>query len=61
MGWMTATGAAMNHSARTALRAVGVALAGVLCAVLLGILAARIDERIGLVRRIQAYRHIDDH
>ena len=38
-----------------------VALAGVLCAVLLGILAARIDDRIGLVRRIQAYRHIDDH
>jgi hypothetical protein len=36
-----------------------VALAGVAIAVLLGILAASIDQRTDLVRRIQQRRHID--
>ena len=38
-----------------------VALAGVLLAVAVGILAATIDDRTQLVRRIQEHRHVDEH
>ena len=38
-----------------------VALAGVLLAVAIGILAATIDDRTQLVRRIQESRHVDEH
>jgi hypothetical protein len=38
-----------------------VALAGVLLAVVIGILAATIDDRTQLVRRIQESRHVDEH
>ena len=38
-----------------------VALAGVLLAVAIGILAATIDDRTQLVRRIQEHRHVDEH
>ncbi len=38
-----------------------VALAGVLLAVAIGILAATIDDRTQLVRRIQERRHVDEH
>ncbi len=38
-----------------------VALAGVLLAVVIGILAATIDDRTQLVRRIQEHRHVDEH
>jgi hypothetical protein len=37
-----------------------VALAGVLVAVLLGILAARIDDRTHVVRRLQERFHVDE-
>ena len=39
-----------------------VALAGVLLAVVIGILcAATIDDRTQLVRKIQEHRHVDEH
>jgi hypothetical protein len=37
-----------------------VALAGVLLAVVIGILAATIDDRTQLVRKIQEHRHVDE-
>jgi hypothetical protein len=38
-----------------------VALAGVLLAVVIGILAATIDDRTQVVRKIQEHRHVDEH